>query len=154
MPPDNLTMEDYLASLDHDRRVSIEGVRQVILNHLPAGYVEAVTSGMITYDVPLKLYPNTYNGKPLTYVALASQKNYMSLYLMGIYASPELRTAFEKEYRGTGKRYDVGKSCVRFRRADDLPLDLIGRTIGAMDVNAYVSLTKAAKQAGTSRGGG
>jgi hypothetical protein len=141
-----MTFEDYLATLPEERREAIAEVRAVILENLPEGYVENVTPSMVTYDVPLERYPDTYNKKPLQYAALASQKYYMSLYLMGIYAVKERGIAFEEEYRATGKRYDVGKSCVRFRTLDDLPLALIGRTIAALDVDEYVAVAEAARR--------
>jgi uncharacterized protein YdhG (YjbR/CyaY superfamily) len=138
-------VEAYLAGLPEERRAAIAAVRQVILAHLPEGYEEAMNWGMITYQVPLATYPDTYNGQPLMYAALASQKNYMSLYLMNIYTDDESRLAFEAAYRATGKRLDVGKSCVRFRKLDDLPLDLIAETIAATGVQAFVELARAAQ---------
>ena len=87
---------------------------------------------MITYQVPLAVYPDTYNKKPLMYAALANQKNHMAVYLTGIYMDEKLYQGFEKKYRETGKRYDVGKSCVRFRKLEDLPLDLIGESVAAI----------------------
>ena len=88
--------------------------------------------GMISYCIPLERYPVTYNKQPLSYVALASQKNYMAHYLMCVYGSPDVRAWFGVEYQ-SGKRLDMGKSCLRFKRADDLPLDLIGKTVGHDD---------------------
>ncbi|MEE8572391.1 MAG: DUF1801 domain-containing protein, partial [Gemmatimonadota bacterium] len=93
----------------------------------------------ITYQIPLDTYPDTYNRQPLMFAALASQKNHMAVYLTGIYVSDEARDEFEKAYRATGKRFDVGKSCVRFRKLDDLPLDLIGQTIAAVPVERLIS---------------
>lgn len=141
-----MTFEEYLAGLPGDRRATVEAVRNLILERLPQGYVETVSSGMITYEVPLDIYPDTYNKRPLSYVALASQKQYISLYLMGLYAQPGTAEEFERAYRATGKRYDVGKSCVRFRRLDDLPLDLVGDVIAAIEVPEYVALARAARQ--------
>ena len=119
------TVEEYLAELPEERREAIEAVRQVILKNLPAGYEEVMNWGMITYQVPLETYPDTYNKKPLMYAALASQKRHMAVYLTGIYMDDEARGEFEAAYRATGKRYDVGKSCARFRKLEDLPLELI-----------------------------
>ncbi len=133
------TAEQYLAELPDDRREAIEAVRAVILANLPAGYEEAMNWGMITYQIPLETYPDTYNKQPLMFAALASQKNYMAVYLTGIYVSEEARDEFEKAYRATGKRFDVGKSCVRFRKLDDLPLDLIGQTIAAVPVERLIA---------------
>jgi hypothetical protein len=92
--------------------------------------------------VPLETYPDTYNGKPLMYAALASQKNYVSLYLTGIYMDEEAREEFETAYKATGKRYDVGKSCVRFRKLDDLPLPLIAESIAWLEVDEFVERMK------------
>lgn len=132
------TVEAYLADLPADRREAIAAVRAVILENLPDGYVESMNWGMITYEVPLEIYPDTYNKQPLMFAALASQKNHMAVYLTSIYALPGKAGEFEAAYRATGKRYDVGKSCVRFRKLDDLPLDLIGETIAAVDVETFV----------------
>jgi uncharacterized protein YdhG (YjbR/CyaY superfamily) len=136
------TVEAYLAELPDERREMVETVRQVILENLPKGYEEAMNWGMITYQVPLETYPDTYNGKPLMYAALASQKNYVSLYLTGIYMDEEAREEFETAYKATGKRYDVGKSCVRFRKLDDLPLPLIAESIAWLEVDEFVERMK------------
>ena len=95
---------------------------------------------MIVYQVPLSTYPDTYNGQPLAYAGLASQKNHMAVYLMGIYGSDALRERFEEEYRATGKRMDIGKSCVRFRKLDDLPLDVVGRAVGALTLKQFLAM--------------
>ena len=139
---DAATVEDYLAELDDDRRAALTTVRQVVLDNLPPGYEEAMNWGMITYQVPLATYPDTYNGQPLMYAALASQKNHMALYLTSVYASPGDAETFELEYRATGKRFDMGKSCVRFRKLDDLPLDLIGQTIAATPVDEFIQMVE------------
>ena len=136
------TVDQYLADLPADRRESISAVRDVIVQNLPEGIEEVMNWGMITYEVPLETCSDTYNGKPLMYAALASQKNHMAVYLTGIYMSDERRDAFEKKYRATGKRYDVGKSCVRFRKLDNLPLPLIGETIGSMTTSDFVDGVK------------
>jgi hypothetical protein len=118
--------------LPEDRRTAIAAVREVVLANLPDGYEEAMNWGMIAYQVPLATFSETYNKQPLLYAALASQKRHMAVYLTGIYTSEDARRRFEAAYKATGKRFDVGKSCVRFRTIDDLPLDLIGETIAAM----------------------
>lgn len=138
------TIEEYLAELPEDRREAIQTVREVILENLPEGYEEAMNWGMITYQVPLDVYPDTYNKKPLMYAALASQKNHMAVYLTGIYMEEGAREEFEAAYRATDKRYDAGKSCVRFRKLDDLPLDLIGVSIAAYDLETFVKRVKEA----------
>ena len=138
MKSDAATVKEYLASLPEDRRKAISTVRAVIRKNLPAGIVEGMNWGMITYEVPLSVVPDTYNGQPLAFAALASQKNYMAVYLMAIYASDDYRERFEEEYRASGKRLDMGKSCVRFTAVDDLPLDLIGRAIASCSMEEYV----------------
>ena len=133
------TVDEYLASLPTDRREAMTAVRAVILEHLPTGIVETMNWGMVSYEVPLSTYPTTYNGQPLSYAALASQKNHMAVYLMGIYGSDALRERFEQAYRASGKRMDIGKSCVRFKKLDDLPLDVIGDAVGAMTLEQYLA---------------
>ena len=138
------TVDQYLAELPDDRRQAIERVREVVSENLPDGYEEAMNWGMISYQVPLETYPDTYNKQPLMYAALASQKNHMALYLSGIYTSDAARKRFETAYKATGKRFDVGKSCVRFKKLDDLPLDLIGKTIASMKVKDLIAATEKA----------
>ena len=136
------TVEEYLESLPEGRRHALKKVREVIQQNIPDGYEEAMNWGMITYQVPLEVYPDTYNGQPLMYAALASQKNHMAVYLTGIYMKEANRKSFEEAYRATGKRFDVGKSCVRFKKLEDLPLELIGKTIGSITMNDFVSMVK------------
>ncbi len=140
------TVEQYLSELPDDRRDAIETVRDVIVENLPSGYVEEMNFGMITYVIPLETYPDTYNGQPLMYAALANQKNHMAVYLSGVYADVDRRDAFLDRYRETGKRLDMGKSCVRFRRIDDLPVELIGDTIAGIDVGSFIEVYEASRQ--------
>jgi Domain of unknown function (DU1801) len=151
MKSDALTVSEYLAGLPEDRKKAIAAVRKVIRANLPKGIVESMNWGMIVYEVPLKTYPDTYNGQPLAYAGLASQKNHMSVYLMGIYGSDALRADFESAYRATGKRMDVGKSCVRFRALDDLPLDVVGDAIGALTLDQFLALHDEAASLRTSK---
>jgi uncharacterized protein YdhG (YjbR/CyaY superfamily) len=138
MRSESRTVDEYLAELPEDRRDAISAVREVILENLPEGYEESMNWGMIAYEVPLATYPDTYNGQPLVYAALASQKNHMAVYLTGIYMDEAAREKFERDYRATGKRFDVGKSCVRFRKLDDLPLPVIGEAIAYLPADEYV----------------
>lgn len=140
MHSDATTVTEYLASLPEDRRRAMKAVRAVIRVNLPKGLVEAMNWGMIVYEVPLKTCPDTYNGQPLAYAALASQKQYMSVYLMGIYGSEELRADFERSYRASGKRMDIGKACVRFRTLEELPLDVVGNAIGALTIEEFIAM--------------
>ena len=129
------TVHEYLDDLPPERREAIESVRDVILDNLPEGFEEAMNWGMITYQVPLSRYPDTYNKQPLMLAALASQKNHMAVYLTGVYADEGSRERFADAYKETGKRLDMGKSCVRFRRLDDLPVELIGEAIAEYSVD-------------------
>lgn len=134
------TVEDYLAELPEDRREAIEDIRSVILANLPEGFVEAMNWGMIAYEVPLEVFPDTYNGEPLMYAALASQKRHMVVYLSAIYADPVLDDWFRESYAATGKKMDIGKSCVRFRSIDSVPLELIGQAVGKVSLDDFVEL--------------
>ncbi len=132
--------DDYIESLPKERRNDIAIVRDVVNQHLPAGYVEGVGYGMITWSIPLSRYPDTYNGQPLAIAALAAQKNYSSLYLMGVYGDADgaTRLWFEDAWTSAGKKLDMGKSCVRFRAAGDLALDVVAKAIGLVSVADYL----------------
>ena len=140
------TVEEYLAELPADRAETLEAVRKVILEHLPEGYVETMQYGMIGYSVPLEMYPVTYNGQPLEYAALASQKRYKSLYLMNVYGNPDTDQWFIQGYKASGKKLDMGKSCVRFKKLDELPLDLIGQVIARTPMTEFTSIYKASRK--------
>jgi uncharacterized protein YdhG (YjbR/CyaY superfamily) len=140
------TVSDYLAELPADRRKTISAVRAVIRKSLPKGYKESVGYGMVCYGVPLSTYPDTYNGQPLCYAALAAQKNYCALYLMGCYGDAAQTRALKDAFRKAGKKLDMGKSCVRFKTADDLPLDAIGKTIAATPVKAFIATYEKARK--------
>ena len=142
---DARTPDEYVESLPADRRATVEAVRRVITEHLPAGYEEGMAFGMIAWYVPLDRFPNTYNGQPLGLVALASQKSYLSLYLNSVYGDPETETWFRERYAASGKTLDMGKSCVRFKRVEDLPLDVIGETIARADLDAFLARYAAAR---------
>lgn len=135
------TVEEYLAELTEDRREAIRAVRTVILKHLPKGYEEGMQYGMIGYYVPHDTYPPGYHcdpKQPLPYACLASQKNYMSLYFMGLYSDTEEMTWFHEAWAKTGKKLDMGKSCIRFKRVEDLPLEVIGQAIKRFPVKKYI----------------
>ena len=139
------TIEEYLDELAPDRREQIETVRSVVLDNLPEGYDESMNWGMISWEIPLERYPKTYNKQPLMYAALASQKNYMSLYLMCVYTHEGMQTEFERRFKESGKKLNMGKSCVRFKKVDDLPLDLIAETIASTSVDEYIRSYEAAR---------
>lgn len=136
------TIEQYLNELPEERKVVISQVRDVILENLPNGYLEVMNWGLITYEVPLSICPDTYNKKPLLYAALASQKNHMAVYLSGVYINEKLRLQFENEYKTTGKKIDMGKSCVRFKKLEHLPLELIGKAIANFEVQEFIEVYK------------
>ena len=140
------TVDAYLAELPADRRAAIEAVRKVILANLDKDYEEGMTYGMIGYFVPHSVYPDGYHcdpKAPLPYVNLASQKNHMSLYMMSIYGDSEHAKWFAEEWAKTGKKLDMGKSCIRFKRVEDLALDVIGKAIKRTPAKKYIAATKA-----------
>jgi hypothetical protein len=150
MHSDATTVDAYIDALPDDRREAILTVRRTIEENLPDGLEESIAHGMIAWSVPLAAYPDTYNREPLMYAALASQKRHMAVYLMGVYGSDDLRDRFLAEYRATGKRLDMGKSCVRFAKLDDLPLDVVGRAIAAVSRDEFIAMAEAAR-AGSGR---
>jgi hypothetical protein len=129
MQSDASQVEEYLDELPEDRREAISAIRDVVNESLPAGYEESMAYGMIGWGIPLTDYPDTYNGQPLGVVALASQKNHMALYLMGVYADEGLEDWFREQYSQRGLKLDMGKSCVRFKRLDQVPLDVVGEVV-------------------------
>ena len=131
------TVDAYLKELPAEKRAVISGVRDVIRKSSPTGYEEVMQYGMIGYIVPLKVTGPTYNGQPLAVVCLAAQKNYFSLYMMAVYADGGERKRFEEAYAASGKKLNMGKSCVRFKALDDLPLPLIGETLARVPVETY-----------------
>ena len=143
------TPDEYIASLPADRRQAIAAMRDVIRRNLPEGFEEGMEFGMIAWYVPLERFPDTYNGHPLGLAALASNKQYVSLYLNTVYGDPQLATWFRDRYAKSGKRLDMGKSCLRFRSLEDVPLDVIGETIARVPLDRYVEHYRAAR--GSSR---
>ena len=143
------TPDEYIASLPADRREAVATVREVVNRNLPLGYAEGMAYGMIAWWVPLETFPDTYNGEPLGLAGLASQKNYMSLYLNTVYGSRDEEAWFKDRYAASGKKLNMGKSCLRFRRLDEVPLDVIGETIARADLDR--TLAQYAEARGSSR---
>ncbi len=135
----------YLAELPADRRAVIAAVRDVILKHLPKGYEECVAYGMLGYVVPLATYPDTYNGQPLIYTALAAQKNAYSLYMMSVYENSEAEEALREGFAKRGKKLDMGKSCIRFKKLEDLPLDVVAKLVKMYTVKKFIAAYEAAR---------
>ncbi len=135
---------DYLEELDDERRSDILTVRKVIKKNLPKGYEEGMLYGMIGYYIPLERFPDTYNKQPLFIAAIASQKNYNSVYLHNVYGDPKVTRWFSERYAKSGKKLDMGQSCVRFKKANDLALDLIGEAISMTSPEEMIALHDAA----------
>lgn len=133
------TVAQYLAELPDDRRDAITSIRSTILTNLPKGYDENMRWGMITYEVPLSIKDETYNGQPLMYAALASQKNHIGIYLSAVYVNTKRRELFEAGFKATGKKLDMGKSCVRVKKLEDVPLDVLAETISSVPVEDFVT---------------
>lgn len=133
------TADEYIESLPGDRREAIAAVRAAILEHLPEGYEEGIQYGMIGWYIPLERYPETYNRQPLSVAGLASQKSYMSLYLNCVYSDSDEKEWFEQRWAETGKKLDMGKSCVRFKNLEDLPLDVVGEAIARVPPEDFIA---------------
>jgi hypothetical protein len=141
MPSAPKTVAEYLESLPEERRAVINAVRKVILEHLPEGYAECLQYGMIGYVVPHSIYPAGYHcdpRQPLPIAGLGAKKNYFALHLMAVYGDANTDQWFRKAYLATGKKLDMGKACVRFKKIDDLPLDVIAQLFARVPVKAYV----------------
>lgn len=136
------SIEEYIESLPEDRRTAIQQLREVIIANLPEGFSEQISYGMIGYVVPHSIYPKGYHCNPkeaLPFISIASQKNYIALYHMGIYAIPELIEWFINEYPKYSKRkLDMGKGCIRFKKLDEIPYELIAETVGKISVEKWI----------------
>ena len=139
------TVEEYLAELPQDRAAAVSHVRDLVNGSLPEGYGEAMQYGMITWSVPLSVYPDTYNGQPLAYVGLAAQKNYYALYLMGVAVGSVQEQQFRQAWQARGTKLDMGRSCLRFKRVEDLHEDLVARNIGSVPVRQFVATAEQAR---------
>jgi hypothetical protein len=136
------TVEEYLTGLPPERRVAISAVRKVILANLPKGYQECMSYGMIGYVVPHSLYPKGYHCDPklpLPFANLGSQKNHMALHLMTVYGDTKTEQWFRRAWEKAGKKLDMGKACVRFKRLEDVPLEVIGQVIARTPVADYIA---------------
>ena len=136
------TVEEYIAALPDDRKSAIEKLRNVILKNLPEGYEEQLSYGMIGYVVPFSRYPKGYHakeGEPLPFLSLASQKNHIALYHMGLYGKPELEEWFVKAYaERVPTKLDMGKSCIRFKNPDHIPYDLVAELCHKISVDEFI----------------
>ena len=135
------TVKEYLAGLPDDRREAIRAVRAVILKNLPTGYEEGIQHGAIGYFVPHSVYPTGYHcdpKQPLPFAGLASQKNYISIHLMSVYSDPKQEAWFRAAWAKSCKKLDMGKACVRFKKIQDLPLQVIGQAIKRVPVKKFI----------------
>jgi hypothetical protein len=147
------TVKDYLAALPDDRRKALQAVRDVIRRNLDPKYEEGIQYGMIGYYVPHKVYPDGYHcdpKQPLPFASIASQKNHMAIYMMCIYGSPAEEQHFRKAWAKSGKRLDMGKSCVRFKKLEDVPLDVLGAAIKRATSKRFIAAYEASRDASPS----
>jgi hypothetical protein len=147
MKSEATSVDEYVAELPAQRREALEAVRAVILRNLPAGYEEGMQYGMIGYFVPHSVYPPGYHcdpKQPLPFASLASQKNHMAIYLMCIYSDRDQETWFREAWKKTGKKLDMGKSCIRFKKIEDVPLKVIGQAIKRVPAKKFIAFYEAA----------
>jgi hypothetical protein len=143
-----VTVSDYLSNLPDERKKAFKKLRDIILTNLPQGFEECINYGMIGYVVPHALYPSGYHcdpNLPLPFMNMASQKNFIAFYHMGIYGNPDLMSWFVNEFpKHSSAKLDMGKSCVRFKKMDDIPYALVGELVTKMStsdwINQYVNL--------------
>ncbi|HEX8400562.1 MAG TPA: DUF1801 domain-containing protein [Allosphingosinicella sp.] len=140
------TPDDYLAELPPERRALVSRLRDLVNANLPGGYVERMSWGMIGWEVPLDRYPDTYNGQPLVYAALAAQKNHTALYLNCIYASAERTDRMKQAWAAAGKKLDMGKSCLRFKREDQIAEDVLAEAIRSVPVETFIAEYEAGRK--------
>jgi uncharacterized protein YdhG (YjbR/CyaY superfamily) len=135
---------DYLSKVQDERKPAMQKLYETVKNHLPAGFEEGVSYGMMGWNVPLKTYPDGYHctpGEPLPFLGMASQKNFIAFYHMGMYADKELHDWFVAEYPKHSKRkLDMGKSCIRFKKPDEIPFELMGELVKKMSPRDWISL--------------
>lgn len=138
------TPDQYVAQLPDDRKVAITALRQTILENLPPGFEECISYGMIGYVVPHSIYPSGYHCDPklpLPFLSIASQKNFVAVYHMGVYADPDLLEWFTSEYAKRVKgKLDMGKSCIRFKKPAEIPVELIGELVSKMTVQDWIGV--------------
>lgn len=136
--------KDYISKLPEERKVAMTKLREVILENIPKGFEETMSYGMVGYVVPHSIYPDGYHCTPelpLPFISIASQKNFVALYHMGIYADKELHDWFVAEYHKYVKtKLDMGKSCIRFKKMETIPFDLIGELCNKMTVKQWIEL--------------
>ncbi|AEV28843.1 protein of unknown function (DU1801) [Sphaerochaeta pleomorpha str. Grapes] len=144
MHSDATTVDEYLASQLPVQKEVLSSVREFILAHIPSGIEENIRWGMITYEVPIKRNPSTYNRQPLMYAALSAQKHHCSLYLTAAYLSEENTKLIVEGFAKAGKKLNMGKSCIRFKTVEDLALDVIASILISYTVDSFLEASKKA----------
>ncbi len=139
------TVSGYLASLSPEKRAVIEAARKLVRANIPKGYAEYMGWGVINWGIPLAEFSNTYNGQPLCYVALGAQKKYNALYLMGCYGASSQHNYLKDAFEKAGKKFDMGKCCLRFKQLDDLELQAVAKVIGYATPKQYLDFYKKVK---------
>ena len=133
------TPDAYIAELPPERRDFVSRLRDLVNANLPDGYVERMSWGMISWELPLERYPDTYNGQPLVYAALAAQKNHTALYLNCVYASEARTERLKAAWAAAGRKLDMGKSCLRFKRPEDVAEDVLAETVRSIPVERFIA---------------
>jgi len=133
------TPEAYIAELPPERAAFVSRLRDLVNANLPDGYVERMSWGMISWEVPPERYRDTYNGQPLVYAGLAAQKNHIALYLNCVYASQERSERMRSAWAAAGKKLDMGKSCLRFKRAEDVAEDVLAQALRSIPVDRFIA---------------
>lgn len=134
------TAKGYLDELPEERRSVMKKVRELVVKNLPKGYKEEVGYGSICYVIPLDDYPETYNGQPLSYAAIAAQKNHYAIYLLSAYMDPKQTEALKAAFAKAGKKLDMGKSCLRFKKLEDIPMDAVAKVIAGTPPKKFIEL--------------
>jgi hypothetical protein len=140
------SVREYLDALPPERKKVLSQVRSLVREHMPKGYRETINWGAICYEIPLSRYTNTYNRQPLSYVGIASQKNYYAIYLMGAAMYPDQLAALKTGFKQAGKKLDMGKACLRFKKLEDLPLETIARVIASITPDQYIARYEALRK--------
>ncbi len=141
-----MTPEDYLAEQPADRRAALEHVRKLVNQNIAPGFEEGILFGMISWYVPLERYPKTYNKQPLTVVCLGNKKSYMTLHLVAVYVEDWRRGKLEADYQAAGKKLDMGKGCLRFKKLDDLAEEAIGQALREVTVDGFIAAHEASRK--------
>ena len=140
------SVDDYLAGLPADDRKVLSTVRDTIRKNLPAGYEEILQGRFISYVIPLSRLPKTYNGQPIWYIALAIQKNYYTVHMMAAYGDAKELARIQNGFKKAGKKLDMGKACIRFKKLEDLPLEVIGESVASVPSEGYIRRYEASRR--------